>query len=120
MRFYFYANAEGQYQYRVELNFDLHVYLPGIFDHVEHVFVVGCGGAVPDYHDYEKHVRLGDIVVATAQRPDGPVYIHCENLNRKGESQDNYDYQAKNWFVKDPTLPVCTNRCWESLLGSSV
>lgn len=37
----------------------------GTFQKVDHVFLVGTAGGVPHYTDYHKHVRLGDVVVAT-------------------------------------------------------
>ncbi|CAF1549621.1 unnamed protein product, partial [Didymodactylos carnosus] len=37
--------------------------LLGTFQHIVHVFVIGCAGGVPHYTDYTKHVRRGDIVV---------------------------------------------------------
>ena len=37
----------------------------GTFQHVEYVFLVGVGGGVPHYTDYEQHVRLGDVVVSS-------------------------------------------------------
>nr|XP_027200763.1 uncharacterized protein LOC113794821 [Dermatophagoides pteronyssinus] len=42
--------------------------LLGTFQHVEYVFLVGIGGGVPHYTDYQQHVRLGDIVVSTSPR----------------------------------------------------
>lgn len=36
----------------------------GTFQKVEHVFVCGAGGGVPHYTDYDKHVKLGDVVVS--------------------------------------------------------
>lgn len=36
----------------------------GTFQKVEHVFVCGAGGGVPHYTNYDKHVKLGDVVVS--------------------------------------------------------
>ena len=38
--------------------------LLGTFQKVEHVFLVGVGGAVPHYTDFDRHVRLGDVVIS--------------------------------------------------------
>ena len=38
--------------------------LLGIFQKVEHVLLVGCGGGVPHYSDAARHPRRGDIVVS--------------------------------------------------------
>ncbi len=72
----------------------------GIFDRVEHVILVGCGGAVPDFHDYNKHVRLGDIVVATPSATSngkGPLYVHCEKFEQK---QGKFNYQKKDYTCR--------------------
>jgi len=39
-------------------------YIIGTFQKVEHVFVCGAGGGVPHYTNYDKHVKLGDVVVS--------------------------------------------------------
>lgn len=55
----------------------------GTFQNVDHVILVGCGGGVPHYTDYKKHVRLGDVVVS-----DKPV----------GTERNNYIYMfAEKW-----------------------
>ncbi len=38
--------------------------LLGTFQGVESVFLVGVGGAVPHFTDYDRHVRLGDVVIS--------------------------------------------------------
>lgn len=38
--------------------------LLGTFQKVDYVFLVGVGGGVPHYTDYNKHVRLGDVVIS--------------------------------------------------------
>lgn len=37
--------------------------LLGTFQNVDYVFLVGVAGGVPHYTDFNKHVRLGDVVV---------------------------------------------------------
>ena len=39
------------------------------------MFLVGVGGAVPHYTDFNRHVRLGDVVMS-APPLDGPRYHH--------------------------------------------
>ncbi|RXG69333.1 hypothetical protein Avbf_05797 [Armadillidium vulgare] len=39
--------------------------LLGTFQKVDHVFLVGVAGGVPHFTDYNKHVRLGDVVVSS-------------------------------------------------------
>ena len=38
--------------------------LLGTFQKVDYVFLIGTGGGVPHFTDYNKHVRLGDVVVS--------------------------------------------------------
>ena len=49
--------------------------LLGTFQGVEHVFVVGVGGAVPHYTDFDRHVRLGDVVISDCTPPSA-----CDTL----------------------------------------
>lgn len=42
--------------------------LLGTFQKVEHVILVGVGGGVPHFTDYNKHVRLGDVVISHASQ----------------------------------------------------
>ena len=50
--------------------------LAAMFDKVQHVLIVGTCGAVPNFSDYDKHVRLGDIAVSASS--SGPIYLHCQ------------------------------------------
>lgn len=38
--------------------------LLGTFQKVDYVFLVGIAGGIPHYTDYNKHVRLGDVVIS--------------------------------------------------------
>mgnify|MGYP002716519039 CR=1 FL=1 len=40
--------------------------LLGTFQKVNHVILVGVGGGVPHFMNYNKHVRLGDVVISHA------------------------------------------------------
>jgi hypothetical protein len=44
--------------------------LLGTFQHVQHVFIIGCAGGVPHYTDATKHVRRGDIIVGYPNEED--------------------------------------------------
>ncbi|CAG2102765.1 unnamed protein product [Medioppia subpectinata] len=70
--------------------------LLGTFQCVEYVFLVGIGGGVPHYTDFNRHVRLGDVVVSAPpdvlgegvrQKPF--VYIHCERMKNSPEERVN-------------------------------
>uniref|UniRef100_A0A182Q1Y1 Winged helix-turn-helix domain-containing protein n=1 Tax=Anopheles farauti TaxID=69004 RepID=A0A182Q1Y1_9DIPT len=39
--------------------------LLGTFQKVDYVFIVGVAGGIPHYTDYRRHVRLGDVVIAS-------------------------------------------------------
>ena len=69
--------------------------LLGIFQKVEHVFLVGCGGGIPHYSDYSRHPRRGDIYVSYPD-PSVPteiddnqefVYAHYEIQKTQTKSQ---------------------------------
>ncbi|CAF1677367.1 unnamed protein product [Adineta ricciae] len=44
--------------------------LLGTFQHVQHVFIIGCAGGVPHYTDANKHIRRGDIIVGYPNEED--------------------------------------------------
>ncbi|XP_050422076.1 uncharacterized protein LOC126834301 isoform X2 [Adelges cooleyi] len=61
--------------------------LLGTFQRVEHVFVCGVAGGVPHYTDYDKHVKLGDVVVSHCGNDLKAVYTYCENVtNERGNT----------------------------------
>ena len=102
-------------------SFDL---FSGIFDKVDHVIFVGSGGAVPDYNDYQSHVRLTDIVVScpsAKKQPlpqssacggggstEAPTYIHCEKVQQKQNGK--CEYETRFYHCKDDTLQVCVSQ----------
>lgn len=47
--------------------------LLGTFQDVEHVFIVGCAGAIPNYNSASEHFRRGDIVVGY---PNDEDYVY--------------------------------------------
>ena len=51
----------------------------GAFQDLEHTLLVGIGGSVPHFTDFDKHSRLGDVVVsAPTSEQDGYMYVFCE------------------------------------------
>lgn len=65
--------------------------------------MIGCAGAVPDYMDYDKHVRLGDIVVSSSGDAKGPhEYLHCESIQQY--DQDVYEYENNWWRCRNPNM----------------
>ncbi|CAD5111430.1 DgyrCDS738 [Dimorphilus gyrociliatus] len=72
--------------------------LLGTFSDVEHVILLGICGGVPDYVDYRKHVRLGDIIVSVPNSK-GISYIFADKVER---SADNImKFSLKSWNAKD-------------------
>ncbi|XP_066250963.1 uncharacterized protein [Euwallacea similis] len=67
--------------------------LLGTFQKVDFVFLVGVGGGVPHYTDYNKHVRLGDVVVSCPTR-NKSIYLYCENSE---VSDKGYQFEIKNY-----------------------
>ncbi|KAI4503638.1 hypothetical protein M0802_001041 [Mischocyttarus mexicanus] len=70
--------------------------LLGTFQKVDFVFLVGVGGGVPHYTDYNKHVRLGDVVVSHPTLINKKyVYVYCESA--KMNENDNYHFETKEY-----------------------
>nr|CAD7399534.1 unnamed protein product [Timema cristinae] len=67
--------------------------LLGTFQKVDHVFLVGVGGGVPHFTDYNKHVRLGDVVVSHPIEGHKYVYVYCENTKSTGAGA--YEFETK-------------------------
>nr|CAI5832030.1 unnamed protein product [Callosobruchus analis] len=76
--------------------------LLGTFQKVEYVFLVGVGGGVPHYTDYNKHVRLGDVVVSCPGK-DRNVYVYCENAicSDKGFEFETKSYKPSNLILQE-------------------
>lgn len=73
----------------------------GTFQAVEHVFVVGVGGAVPHFTDYFKHPRLGDVMIADSSKT-GDIYYYCDKILQ--EKDGSITYMTKSFRPKDPFL----------------
>ncbi|XP_046821328.1 uncharacterized protein LOC124948962 isoform X3 [Vespa velutina] len=70
--------------------------LLGTFQKVDFVFLVGVGGGVPHYTDYNKHVRLGDVVVSHPTLINKKyVYVYCESA--KMNENGNYHFETKEY-----------------------
>ncbi|XP_050414992.2 uncharacterized protein LOC126829267 [Patella vulgata] len=72
------------------------------FIQVKHVLLVGVGGAVPSYNNYNKHVRLGDVVVSVP-RDNGAIYVYCSKIDKVPNSL-RYNYSAEEYRPHDQTL----------------
>ncbi|XP_018398560.1 PREDICTED: uncharacterized protein LOC108776445 [Cyphomyrmex costatus] len=70
--------------------------LLGTFQKVDFVFLVGVGGGVPHYTDYNKHVRLGDVVISHPTLLNKKyAYVYCESA--KINESENYHFETKEY-----------------------
>ncbi|XP_064091192.1 uncharacterized protein LOC135204888 isoform X2 [Macrobrachium nipponense] len=76
--------------------------LLGTFQKVEYVFLVGTAGGVPHYTDYNKHVRLGDVVVASPPEGQRFIYMYCDGA--KVLENGAYEFETKSWGPPDLSL----------------
>ncbi|RZC32047.1 uncharacterized protein BDFB_002262, partial [Asbolus verrucosus] len=76
--------------------------LLGTFQKVDYVFLVGVGGGVPHYTDYNKHVRLGDVVVSHPVN-NKDIYVYCEStrVSDKGYDFEVKHYRPNNFILQD-------------------
>lgn len=75
--------------------------LLGNYPNIQHVFIVGVGGAVPHFTDASRHVRLGDVVVSTSN-PHQYVYAHDLIVDRETETITGFS--VKTWNSEDKTI----------------
>merc|ERR1719208_704854 len=85
--------------------------LLGTFQGVEKVFLVGVGGAVPHYTDFNKHVRLEDVVLSAPTHDARFVYQYFEREPLPGAESGKYRFETKNWCPED----LCLQQIAESL-----
>ncbi|XP_078046424.1 uncharacterized protein LOC144474909 isoform X2 [Augochlora pura] len=70
--------------------------LLGTFQKVDFVFLIGIGGGVPHYTDYNKHVRLGDVVISHPTPLNNKyIYVYCESA--KMNESGNYHFETKEY-----------------------
>ena len=61
---------------------------------------MGVAGAVPHYTDFEKHVRLGDVVMANPPKQGQRfIYQFCESVKEK--SNGEIQFETKSWCPVD-------------------
>lgn len=77
--------------------------LLGCFQQIEHVLMVGVGGAVPHYTDHARHVRLGDVVVSAPLAGQRFTYLHCERAVELDTGA--FEFETKSWG------PPCSELC---------
>lgn len=74
--------------------------LLGTFQKVDYVFLVGVGGGVPHYTDYNKHVRLGDVVISCPSK-EKYVYVYCNNAK---QTDKGYEFEIKPYRPSNTNL----------------
>ena len=95
--------------------------LLGTFQAVEFVLIVGVGGGVPHYTDYARHVRLGDVVLASPGPGPGErfIYQYCQTARwvtecpastvlrcrvRDQAEPGEVVFETKSWCPPEPLL----------------
>ncbi|VDL96889.1 unnamed protein product [Schistocephalus solidus] len=104
--------------------------LLGAFQSIQHVLLVGVGGSVSHVYEFNKHSRLGDIVVSApasfheAPEADGvngnhqqatePFYVYCEKIDElsngatsNGGTAAPILFSYRNFAPKDLVLLTC-------------
>ncbi|CAL2035314.1 unnamed protein product [Caenorhabditis brenneri] len=89
--------------------------LLGNFQNIEHVFIVGVGGAVPHFTDASLHARLGDVIVS-ASRPHQYVYAHDLLFDRMTEQITGFD--VRNWDSEDKVIEKIVESGGQELVDS--
>lgn len=64
---------------------------------------MGVGSGVPHFYKGDKHIRLGDVVVSVPSRKNGPIYMHCDKIEKMGGA-DGYNYSTREWDCSDNSL----------------
>lgn len=108
----------------------------GTFQSIQHVILSGVGGGVPHVYEFEKHSRLGDIVVS-APSPNNSSsgkspawYVFCEKVDEVNGNntssipldgdvhQDQQQYEVrfthKTFAPKNPVLLACAKALIEA------
>ncbi|KAF1763172.1 hypothetical protein GCK72_011438 [Caenorhabditis remanei] len=88
--------------------------LLGNFQNIEHVFIVGVGGAVPHFTDASLHARLGDVIVAS--RPHQYVYAHDLLFDRITEQITGF--AIRNWNSEDKAIERIVETGGQELVDS--
>jgi len=81
--------------------------LLGTFQAVEFVLIVGVGGGVPHYTDYARHVRLGDVVLASPGPGPGErfIYQYCQTARVRDQAEPGeVVFETKSWCPPEPLL----------------
>ena len=77
--------------------------LLGIFQRIDHIFLVGCAGGVAHYSDYTRHPRRGDIIVSF---PESANYV-------AGDEQEDFIYaHFETTPATSSAAPQLTRRTW--------
>ncbi|THD24757.1 Expressed conserved protein [Fasciola hepatica] len=79
--------------------------LLGAFQAVQHVFLVGVGGSVPHVYEFEKHSRLGDIVVSAPVKWSTSCRSPSVENKRNGNHGNNV--KAAGDMCQDPVYIYC-------------
>lgn len=91
----------------------------GSFDQLQHVIFVGTGGAVPNYTEYDKHLKRGDVAVSIPRSPDAPIYIHCSDVEQSSPAEQAF-FSTSVWNAADDTLPKILRQLYDVSISRSI
>ncbi|WAQ95473.1 hypothetical protein MAR_028163 [Mya arenaria] len=77
--------------------------LLGIFSKIEHVFLVGVAGGVPNLEEPSQHVRPGDVVVSMTSERNDPMYMHCASIHKESRGR-LYSYKTRAFSCQNKIL----------------
>lgn len=86
--------------------------LMGTFPDIEHVLLVGLGGAVANVTDFYKHPRLGDVIVSVPGELGSKMFTFCDSTKTKegADGDSMVKYVTRDWNPKDKVLMDIANQ----------
>lgn len=83
--------------------------LLGTFQHVQHVFLIGCAGGVAHLTDPKKHIRRGDIIVGYPNHEDYVYGIYEAEQSSEGYEFVSTCYKPKSFQLYQLMEPIKEN-----------
>ena len=80
-----------------------YLYPAGTFSKVDHVFLVGVGGGIPDYEDDVHHVRCGDVIISKPQSEGSAIYISLTSVEGDLAAGD-VAFGTRTWQPEDAKM----------------
>lgn len=68
---------------------------------------------MPNYTEYSKHLKRGDVAVSVPRTADGPLYIHCTDVEQ-GPSGDQPFFSTSVWSSVDDTIAKVARQMYDA------